>query len=31
MYEEMPKYLTIYEEAISHMTLQLLHSEVPYL
>jgi hypothetical protein len=32
MYEEMGKYLTIYEEAVSHigMTLQPLPSELPY-
>jgi hypothetical protein len=30
-YEEMRKYLTISEEAVSHMTLQLLHSEFPYI
>jgi hypothetical protein len=31
IYEEMPKYLTIYEKAVSYicMTLQLLHSEFP--
>jgi hypothetical protein len=27
----MSKYLTIYEEAVSHMTLQLLLSEFPYM
>ncbi len=33
IYEEMRKYLVIYEEIISHiyMTLQLLHSEFPYI
>jgi hypothetical protein len=35
IYEEMRKYFTIYEEAVSHtvycMTLQLLHSEFPYI
>ncbi len=29
IYEEMRKYLIIYEVAVSHMTLQLLHSEFP--
>jgi hypothetical protein len=33
IYEDMRKYLPIYEEAVSHtyMTLQLLHSEFPYI
>ncbi len=32
IYEEMRKYLTKYEEAVSHnMTLQLLRSEFPYI
>ncbi len=33
IYEEMRKYLTIYEEAVSHIwvTLQLLHSEFPHI
>ncbi len=31
IYEEMRKYLTIYVEAVSHMTLQLLHSEFSYI
>jgi hypothetical protein len=33
IFEEMRKYFPIYEEAVSHMymTLQLLHSEVPYI
>ncbi len=31
LYEEMRKYFPIYEEAVSHMTLQLLHSEFPYI
>jgi hypothetical protein len=33
IYEEMRKYLTKYEEAVSHicMTLQLLHSVFPYI
>ncbi len=33
IYEEMRKYLAIYVEAVSHicMTLQLLHSEFPYI
>ncbi len=29
LYEEMSKYLIIYEKAVIHMTLQLLHSEFP--
>jgi hypothetical protein len=31
IYEEMRKYFPIWEEAVSHMTLQLLHSEFPYI
>ncbi len=31
IYEEMHKYFPIYEEAVSHMTLQLLFSEFPYI
>ncbi len=31
IYEEMLKYFPLYEEAVSHMTLQLLHSEFPYI
>ncbi len=31
IYEEMRKYFPIYEEAVSHMTLQRLHSEFPYI
>jgi hypothetical protein len=31
IYEEMRKYFPIYEEAASHMSLQLLHSEFPYI
>jgi hypothetical protein len=30
IYEEMRKYLTIYEEAVSHMSLQPIPSEFPY-
>jgi hypothetical protein len=30
IYEEMRKYIFIYEEAVSRITLQLLHSEFPY-
>ncbi len=30
IYEKMRKYVPIYEEAVSHMTLQL-HSEFPYI
>jgi hypothetical protein len=29
--EEMRKYFPIYEEAASHLSLQLLHSEFPYI
>ncbi len=31
IYEEMRKYFPIHEEAVSHLTLQLLHSEFPYI
>jgi hypothetical protein len=31
IYEEMRKYFLIYEEAVIVMTLQLLHSEFPYI
>ncbi len=30
IYEEMRKYFPIYEEAVSHVSLPLLHSKIPY-